>query len=283
MIKSVTKKKIYECKPCNYITPNKSFFNRHLKTDKHQSNLNTIPSHEDLNLLDEKRQSLLISPSSLDCSKCHTSNVSSYHLSSGKFCAIKIKYANDLIHHYHQRLGELSIDDLLQEFHSVSTIKAFALAFQNKYILLPLPYDKQPNGKRPTDRIGGRKGKQKPTGQTKEDEKTPIRYSPDLLGSSSSELVKKFEEVSSSRSYILRSGTVKKAPPTVKKAPPTVKKSVINPGTAKEIHHTVYTPLKDLDNSSDDSSSSEDEPVFKFSRQATAPSRLGYKRSSHRE
>ena len=127
---------MYECQPCNFISHIKTLtlrYKHHLLTPKHKSKLNTIPSQEDLNLLDrriEKRQSLLNNLYSV-CSKCHTSNVSSYHLSSvrdASFCAKKIQYAQDLIKKFD---GNITVDELLKEFHHTSTIKAFALACQN--------------------------------------------------------------------------------------------------------------------------------------------------------
>lgn len=85
--------RIYECKPCKYVTYNKTLYNRHLNTEKHKNNIqnDSQPSQEDIQKIEEKRNTI-INKDTKDCDKCFTSNVSPYHLSNGKFCANKIKF-----------------------------------------------------------------------------------------------------------------------------------------------------------------------------------------------
>lgn len=300
--KQTKKPPTYDCKPCNFISTNKALYNRHLLTPKHKSKLNTIPSQEDLQLLEEKRQSLLnkrtspIERNTTDCPNCHTSNVSSYHISSSKFCANKIKYAQDLINKYQ---GDMTVDELLQEFNTENTIKAFAQAFKKTYELEPLPYDKQPNGKRPSP-------KQKP--EVKQSPKPPKGKSPKLKSPKPKSPKLKSPETkrhpsvvepiplddqldqdlkgrSDSDEEVILSLVPRSTGPTggkdgktvakvVKKEPLRPKgKATAKRTTGKKIQHMVVTPPQKDDIVNNSSSESEDEADIKFKGYKSTPKR----------
>lgn len=203
--------KCYSCPSCLYVTKDKSDYNKHLNKLKHKNNVEHEKTYteQEIREYEEKKQQISTGQNIINqtCPVCFLSNASKDHLlGNNKICEERILYAEKLIDKHSNTLKSMSVDDLLQEFHDIKTIKSFSIVFKNTYDLKPADYIKGKNGHTRAKQIASSKPTPKEQNIYEKDyidEKEKIR-SPLKIQSANNPINQKTQKVTKKTSKVLK-------------------------------------------------------------------------------